>query len=118
MRKTWQVLAAALLVWLLNQTAWGAVDVKLEVVAAGLNAPVMAVSPPDDSGRLFVVEQTGTVRVLKNSKFLADPFLSVQSKMVALRETFDERGLLSLAFHPDYQRNGKFYVFYSRPYRK
>lgn len=118
MRKTWQVLAAALLVWLLNQTAWGAVDVKLEVVAAGLNAPVMAVSPPDDSERLFVVEQTGTVRVLKNSKLLADPFLSVQSKMVALRETFDERGLLSLAFHPDYQRNGKFYVFYSARVRK
>ena len=111
MKKTWRVLSTVLLTLLLSRATWGAVAIKLEVVAAGLTAPVMAVSPPDDSGRLFVVEQTGTVRVLKNSKLLADPFLSVQSKMVALRETFDERGLLSLAFHPDYQRNGKFYVF-------
>ncbi|MDP7158554.1 MAG: PQQ-dependent sugar dehydrogenase [SAR324 cluster bacterium] len=118
MRKTWQVLAAALLVWLLNQTAWATVSVKLEVVATGLTAPVMAVSPPDDSGRLFVVEQSGTVRVIKNGKLLGTPFLSIHSKMVVLRKTFDERGLLALAFHPDYQRNGKFYVFYSARVRK
>ena len=118
MKKTWRVLSTVLLTLLLSQATWGTVDVKLEVVAAGLTAPVMAVSPPDGSGRLFVVEQTGTVRVLKNSKLLPDPFLNVQSKMVALRETFDERGLLSLAFHPDYQRNGKFYVFYSARVRK
>src|SRR5690606_39274909 len=48
---------------------------------------------------------------------LAQPFLDVSAKLVALNPGFDERGLLGLAFHPDYASNGRFFVYYSAPLR-
>ena len=48
---------------------------------------------------------------------LSTPFLDLTGKMVALNPNYDERGLLSLAFHPNFQTNGKFYVFYTAPPR-
>ncbi len=74
--------------------------------------PVTVQNPPDDSGRYFVVEQTGTIRILP----AADPaepeiFLDFTDRpMVA--QAFEE-GLLGLAFHPRFRENGKFYVYYS-----
>jgi glucose/arabinose dehydrogenase len=90
----------------------------VELVAEGLTAPVLVREAPDGSDRLFVVDQAGQIRVLdEDGTLLAEPFLDVRSRMVALRDGFDERGLLGLAFHPDYATNGRFFVYYSAPLR-
>lgn len=92
--------------------------VRLELVAGGLIAPVALVQPPDDSGRLFVVDQTGVIRIIdKDGQLLDAPFLDVRDRMVPLKESYDERGLLGLAFHPQYRENGRFFVHYNRPLR-
>lgn len=90
--------------------------VGLELIADGLVAPVGLVAPPDGSGRLFVIDQIGKIRVINASGNLLDnPFLDLADRMVAINSGFDERGLLGLAFHPDYANNGRFFVFYTAP---
>lgn len=90
------------------------VQVRLEPVAEGLTHPMILVSPPDGSKRRFIVEQTGQIRVLMpNGRVLDAPFLDIRHKIPTLLADFDERGLLGLAFHPDYRNNGKFYIAYS-----
>ncbi|MFW6116018.1 MAG: PQQ-dependent sugar dehydrogenase [Chloroflexota bacterium] len=90
--------------------------VGLELVAEGLNAPVELAPAGDGSGRLFVVDQVGVIRVLTaQGDLLEEPFLDIRDRMVGLRPGYDERGLLGLAFHPDYEENGLFYVTYSAP---
>lgn len=92
-------------------------ELDLEPVADGLISPLFLTSPPDD-GRLFVVDQTGTIHVVdEEGTLLEEPFLDVSDKMVVLRETYDERGLLGMAFHPNYAENGRFFVVYSAPLR-
>jgi len=80
-------------------------------VAAGLTKPLHVTAPPLDPSRVFVVEQGGTIRIIKNGILQPKPFLDV-SRRVACCE---ERGLLSLAFHPDYAHNGRFFVYYTAP---
>lgn len=90
--------------------------VALELVAENLVAPVDAASPPDDTRRLFVVDQIGVVRIIDANGALVDaPFLDLRDRMIPLNSAFDERGLLGLAFHPNYANNGRFYVYYSGP---
>jgi glucose/arabinose dehydrogenase len=90
------------------------VTVNLQVVAEGLNAPVSLVSPPDGTKRRFIVEQVGLIKiVMPDGKVLEEPFLNIRHRLVKLHSDFDERGLLSLAFHPDYKSNGRFFVAYS-----
>jgi glucose/arabinose dehydrogenase len=90
--------------------------VALEVVADGLTAPVDFAAPDDGSGRLFVVEQTGTIRVISpDGEVLDEPFLDVTDRLVEMDEGYTERGLLGLAFHPQYADNGRFFVYYSAP---
>ena len=81
---------------------------RLETVAEGLENPVDLAAPPRDP-RLFVVEQAGRIRVIRNGQLLATPFLDVRSRVQA----GGERGLLSVAFHPRYSENGYFYVDYT-----
>lgn len=78
------------------------------VVASGLSSPVFLTSPSGDA-RLFVVEQTGRIRVIKNGQVLQTPYLDLTSKVVCC----GERGLLGLAFHPSFATNGYFYVNYT-----
>ena len=87
----------------------------LELVADGMVSPLGVVEPPDGSGRLFIIDQTGTIWIVKNGSKLSTPFIDLSSKMVALSPQYDERGLLGLAFHPDYKNNGRFFVFYCAP---
>lgn len=95
------------------------VPTNLELVSENLVNPVYLTESPDDSGRLFVVDRIGLVRVISSEGILVEePFLDVRENMVNLRETFDERGLLGLAFHPDFENNGKFFVCYSVPLRE
>ena len=81
-----------------------------QIVAAGLSSPVQATHAGDGSGRLFIAEQTGKIRILKNGQILATPLLDLTSLVICC----GERGLLGLAFHPNYQTNGFFYVNYTR----
>ena len=89
-------------------------NVRLEPVATGLISPLTLHAPADDD-RLFVIEQTGQVRIIEDGELLEEPFIDLSDRMVDLSEDYDERGLLGLAFHPDYADNGQFYVHYSAP---
>jgi glucose/arabinose dehydrogenase len=90
----------------------------LRVVASGLVSPVDLVEAPDGTGRLFVVDQIGVIRIITNDgTLLPTPFLDVRSRMVTLNPVFDERGLLGLAFHPNFATNGRFFVYYNAPPR-
>jgi glucose/arabinose dehydrogenase len=77
-------------------------------VATGLGQPLFAVAPPDDPNRLFIVEKTGLIKVLDlaTGQVLATPFLNISSQIL----TDGERGLLGLAFDPNFASNGFFYV--------
>jgi len=74
---------------------------------------------PDNSQRLFIVDQPGQVWIIdKAGHRMTQPFIDVSSKMVSpLNPSYDERGLLGLAFHPNFQQNRKFYLFYTAPPR-
>jgi glucose/arabinose dehydrogenase len=77
----------------------------LEVVAEDLSSPIYAIAPAGDP-RLFVVEQTGTIRIMEEGAFLPEPFLDISREVSCC----GEQGLLGLAFHPDYASNGRFFV--------
>ena len=98
------------------QISQGNIIIGLDLVADGLTAPVYATHAGDGSGRLFIVDQAGTIRILDGSgTLLPTPFLDLTSVIVTVNPFFDERGVLGLAFHPDYRRNGRFFVRYSAP---
>jgi glucose/arabinose dehydrogenase len=83
-------------------------------VTGGLTQPLATTNAGDGSGRLFVVEQCGRIRIWKGSVLLATPFLDLGSTGANLTACSGERGLLGLAFHPNYRTNGFFYVDYTR----
>ena len=77
--------------------------------ARGFDSPVYATAPSSEPGRLYVVEQPGVIRVLVNGQLRAKPFLDIRS----LVKSGGEQGLLSVAFHPRYARNHRFFVDYT-----
>jgi hypothetical protein len=83
-------------------------SLALETVASGLSQPLFLTAPEGDS-RLFVIERGGRIRIIENGEVLATPFLDITAKVA----TGGERGLLGLAFHPDYNSNGRFFVYYA-----
>lgn len=93
-------------------TAQAEVKIKLEPLVTGVNSPLAMVQPKGDD-RMFVIEQDGRVRIIRDGKLEGTPFLDIRNLIVTQHHDFDERGLLGLAFHPDFQQNGKFYVAYS-----
>lgn len=83
----------------------------VELAASGFDLPVFVTAPPGDPSRLVVLEQnSGRVWLIKDGEVLAEPFLDLGSKVRA--DSF-ERGLFSLAFHPDYSTNGRLFVAYT-----
>lgn len=74
----------------------GEVEVHLEQVASGLDFPVLVTAAPGDTSRLFVVEKSGAVRILKHGTLLPTPFVDLRSRVT----TSNEQGLLGMAFHP------------------
>lgn len=93
-------------------------SIGLEKVAEGLVAPTQLTAPDDGSGHRFIVDQIGVIRILTRDGVLMErPFLDLRDRLPDLQEDYDERGLLGLAFHPQYASNGRFFVFYSVPPR-
>lgn len=76
----------------------------------GLTAPLDLQQPDDGSGRLMIVEQGGTIRIVKNGGLLSTPFLDISGKV----HMEGESGLLGMTFHPDYIHNRRFFVNYVR----
>ena len=87
--------------------------VSTRLVASGLDFPVF-VTAPDGDARLFIVEQDGRILILESGLVLVTPFLDITGLMGGSASGFDERGLLGLAFPPDYGTTGFFYVNYTR----
>jgi glucose/arabinose dehydrogenase len=97
----------------------GGIPLRLEPVTAGLTAPNWGIAAPGDPERLFVVDQPGIVWAVSLASGEKSVFLDVSDRLVPLGAfgpgTFDERGLLGLAFHPDYASNGLLYTYTSEP---
>lgn len=94
----------------------GGPSIHLEKVADGLVAPIQLTAPGDGTGRRFIVDQVGVVRILtREGRLLPEPFLDLRSVIIKLEKQYDERGLLGLAFHPRYAENGRFFAYYSVP---
>jgi len=108
------MLRLALAVLLSTPTCLFAQDLdllSLEEFASGLSQPVGIKHAGDASGRVFILEQSGLIKVVKNGTINPVPFLDLTG---VIDNTANEQGLLGLAFHPDYVNNGYFYVNYTR----
>jgi len=92
----------------------GAADppsIRLElVVGRGLSNPVYVTHARDGSGRLFVLEQQGRIRIVAAGRLVGAPYLDITDRVLA----GGERGLLGLAFHPKFRENGRYFVNYTR----
>jgi glucose/arabinose dehydrogenase len=79
-------------------------------VASGLDSPVHVTTPPGVTNRLYVTEQTGRIRIVQNGR-ITGTLLDVRSQIVCC----GEQGLLSVAFHPRYAKNRRYFVYYTAP---
>jgi glucose/arabinose dehydrogenase len=77
---------------------------------AALKSPVFLTHAGEQSGQLFIVDQPGTIRIVERGRLLNTPFLDITERVLS----GGERGLLGLAFHPEYHENGRFFVNYTR----
>jgi glucose/arabinose dehydrogenase len=93
--------------------AGGPVTVRLERAWTGFARPLGVVHAGDGSGRLFVLEQGGLIKVVANNQVLGQPFLDLRTSVSDLASPNSERGLLGMAVHPGYRENGLFFVHYT-----
>jgi glucose/arabinose dehydrogenase len=84
--------------------------IRLQPVLSGLSSPVFVTNARDGSGRLFIIEQGGIIKVVQPGTTTATEFLNVSSRISG----GGERGLLGLAFHPQYSQNRRFFIYYTR----
>ena len=84
--------------------------VSWHLVVAGLNSPVDVASAGDGSNRLFILERAGVIRIIHEGTLFSDSFLDLRDRVGS---SSSEQGLLGLAFHPAFSRNGFFYVNYT-----
>jgi glucose/arabinose dehydrogenase len=111
LRRLASLAAAVVLITSLGaSSSSAATGVTLTAVVGGLSDPVLVTNAGDGSGRLFVVEQGGRIRVIKGGVLLPTPFLDISDVV----SKGGEQGLLGLAFHRDYVHNGRFYVNFTR----
>jgi uncharacterized protein (TIGR03437 family) len=104
------VLALLLASGLLLPACSARAAIQLRTVATGLASPIYVTSARDGSGRLFIVEQAGRIRILAGGSVRPTPFLDIRDQV----RSGGEMGLLGLAFHPDYTNNGRLFVNYTR----
>jgi glucose/arabinose dehydrogenase len=90
-----------------------ALTLDLQLVTGAVTSPVYVAHAGDGSGRLFIVEQTGRIKIfdLNTTTLLATPYLNIANQTLFS----GEQGLLSVAFHPGYATNGHFYVYFTNP---
>ena len=84
-------------------------QLRFRPFASGLDSPVFAGAPRSQPGKLYVVEQPGLILVLQNGKVRTQPFLDIRR----LVRSGGEQGLLSIAFHPNYAKNHRFFVYFN-----
>jgi hypothetical protein len=92
-----------------NQEVYDWPEIYLVQVAPGFSNSIGITHAGDGSRRLFILEQSGTVRIIRDGRLLPQPFLDIREKVSCC----GERGLLGLAFPPDYASKGYFYVNYT-----
>lgn len=119
MSNTRILVSIVLAVVLLSATAFGQGNpapftTRLQTVLTGLNRPILLRTSRDGTKRQFVVQQGGIIKVFQPGSSTGTDFINLTSKIFVPTSASDERGLLGLAFHPQFATNGKFYVFYSR----
>jgi glucose/arabinose dehydrogenase len=85
-------------------------------IVTGLDQPVGVTHSGDGTNRLFVIEKGGLIHVVQDGQLLPESFLDVSSLITPEPQT--EQGLLGLAFHPDYENNGTFFIYYSDANKK
>ena len=102
----------ALAVGMLSPSA-SAQTLKATKYHGGFSSPIYVCSPPGDTTRMFVVEQGGRIRVLKNNVLLGTDFINLGASGLNKISVSSEQGLLGLAFHPNYANNHYFYVSYT-----
>jgi glucose/arabinose dehydrogenase len=93
-----------------EQSARGGASITLDQLATGLDRPVYLTHAGDGSGRLFIVEKPGRILIYQNGQVLATPFLDIRTRV---EDGGNEQGLLSVAFHPDFATNRRFFVYYT-----
>lgn len=96
-----------------DEPSGAAPKLKLTPVVNGLERPIYVTSEPSDATRLYVVEQTGFIKLIKNGALESEPFLDATSLINDPDYPQDEKGLLGLAFHPSYAQNGRFFIYYN-----
>ncbi len=82
------------------------------LIADGFTKPVYVCQAPGDNERLFVLEQPGVIKIIKNGKKAREPLGDLRDRVHNPVMPGDERGLLGIAFHPNYQLNGFVYLNY------
>jgi hypothetical protein len=93
-------------------------EVDIKLFTDRLVSPIGLVEVPDKSKRLAIIDQIGKVWLTdEHGTRSSTPFLDVTGKMVPLNPGYDERGLLGLAFHPEFKTNRRFYIYYQLPPR-
>ena len=93
-------------------------EVDAKVFTNALVSPIGVVAVPDHSKRLAIIDQIGKVWFTdEHGTIFPVPLIDVSGKMVTLNRNYDERGLLGLAFHPEYKTNGRFFIYYQVPPR-
>lgn len=103
------VLSVLLLSLVVPATTAAAFKISLARITSGLSSPTQITNAGDGTGRLFVVEKRGTIRVIEGGVLKAGYFMDIRS---IVSET-GERGLLGLAFHPDFKTNRQLFVYYT-----
>ncbi|CAN0593568.1 unnamed protein product, partial [Laminaria digitata] len=85
-----------------------------ELFVAGIDRPVFMTHANDGTGRIFVLEQEGAIRIVEaDGTLLPTPFMDIDGTVIGGDSGGNEQGLLGLAFHPDYANNGRFFINYT-----
>lgn len=92
----------------------GGLSIALQTSFTNISRPVYATNAKDGTNRLFVLEQPGVIKVIQPGQTAATTFLDLSSRVTILGGIGDERGLLGLTFHPQFETNSFFFVFYTQ----
>src|SRR5690349_12632413 len=113
----WLLLCLLLLPHCQKNIVYKLKGVDTQLIADDFVSPIQVVST-HNSQRRYVVDQIGKIWVIdRNDYKRPTPFLDISNKLVSLNAAYDERGLLGVAFHPDFKTNGRFFIYYQLPPR-